>query len=91
MKARSAQVHKCFVKPGYALIKSDFFERKKSAEWRDPELGFFSEDFVWENSVNIQAAQAARGVRNFAPISMGGLGREAGSDLEFQVTVRTGT
>lgn len=58
---------------------------------RDPEVVFFSEDFVWENSVNIQAAQAARGVGNFTPISIGGLGREAGSDPESQVTVWTGT
>lgn len=41
-----------------------------------------------ENSVKIQAAG---GVGNFAPISMGGLGREAGSDVEFQVPVQTGT
>jgi len=63
------------------------FERSKRAEQRDPEPGFFSEGFVWENSVNIQAA---RGVGNFAPISMGGLGRDAGTDLEFEVTVQTG-
>lgn len=46
---------------------------------------------MWDNSVNIQEAQAARGVRNFSPISMGGLGDKAGSNLEFQITVQTGT
>lgn len=50
--------------------------------------GFFSEDFVWENSITIQAAG---GVGNYTPISMGGLGREGGSDLAFQVTIWTGT
>lgn len=45
VKARSAQVHKCFVEQGYALITSDCFEREKMCSAERYRV-FFS--FFWE-------------------------------------------